>query len=107
MMTSANWIITRLPIQSQAICAIPSSFSIRQIWCKFNDSYAETEDMKSVHSKILKSEASKIPSLKTREIVTANLFTDDEYFGRFIRQAIEAQVLLEHFSDQFGYNDGF
>ena len=92
-------LLTNLPRDLHELCPMPSSLAIRLIWSKLVSSENKLHVKATASGKVGESLPTPV------EMVVASLTADSGYLAYAIRQAIEAQALLEYFAEVLGYCD--
>ena len=103
ILAAARILLSNMPREYHDLCPLPSSLALRLVWSKLV--LAETK----LHKKALEKSAGNTLSDDTLpgpvSMVVASITADAGYLAYYLRQAIEAQALMEHFAVELGYND--
>lgn len=91
LMAASQLLLEKMPSHYRALCPVPSSLVIRLIWTKLVGS--EERLQRKMPKKDDGMEMS-----DPRSMVTAAIVADPGYLAFVIRQCVEAQALMEHFS---------
>ena len=105
MLSVVHWLLNHMPRESRLLCPPPSSLVARLVWEKFALNTHTDKDSGSAGGAAASAafDAGPTPS----QVVCASMVADPAYLASFVRQAIEAQALLEHFALTDGYSDGW
>ena len=99
LLAAARILLSNLPREIHELCPMPSSLVMRLVWSKLIRAEAKLHEKAEASGNI----SEKLPS--PVEMVVASLAADSGYMAYALRQAIEAQALLEYFAEVLGYND--
>ena len=99
LLAAARILLSNLPREIHELCPMPSSLVMRLVWSKLIRAEAKLHEKAEASGNI----SEKLPS--PVEMVVASLAADTGYMAYALRQAIEAQALLEYFAEVLGYND--
>ena len=101
LLASCRILLCNLPREFHDICPLPSSLVIRLIWSKLVSSEMKLHQKANANANANTGET--LPDAV--DMVVSSITADSGYLAYFMRQAIEAQALFEHFSHVFGYTD--
>jgi hypothetical protein len=97
---AARHLLLRMAPHARAVCPMPSSLVLRLIWSKLES--AERKLQNKSREKSAREKDDTVQAADPRAMITAAIVADAGYLAFVLRQAIEAQALLEHFSVVLG-----
>jgi len=102
IIAACRHLLSNMPRRYHELCPLPSSLAVRLIWAKVVHAEGKLRK-KALEKSIQSTDTQELPSAV--EMVVSAMRADAGYLAYILRQAIEAQALLEHFSAILGLVD--